>query len=173
MLQWEFGAEKKKCMSLDMKLTERPCLVHKGLDFSLQDVSILSFPLDEDQRETYSKDCFSVEILSIKSLCIFLRSVPFINQRLALECLWLCAKQINYVPHWEGVQKLVTKDESHSCKEPHATWRRKIPIVLQMKKGLRNGWLMQLQADMSNRRHKGIFDCVAGLCDVLYWIICR
>jgi hypothetical protein len=57
MLQWEFGAEKKKCMSLDMKLTERPSLVHKGLDFLLQDVSILSFPLDEDQ--TYLKDSFS------------------------------------------------------------------------------------------------------------------
>jgi hypothetical protein len=28
------------------------------------------------------------------------------------------------------------------------------------------------QADTSNRRHKGIFDCVAGLCYVLYWIIC-
>jgi hypothetical protein len=48
MLQWEFDAEKNKCMSLDMKLTERPSLVHKGLDFLLQDVSILSFPLDED-----------------------------------------------------------------------------------------------------------------------------
>jgi hypothetical protein len=59
MLQWEFGAEKEKCMSLDMKLTERPSLVHKGLDFLLQDVSILSLPLDEDQRETYLKDCFS------------------------------------------------------------------------------------------------------------------
>jgi hypothetical protein len=106
MFQWEFGAEKKKCMSLDIKLTERPSLVHKGLDFSFQD-------------------------------------------------------------------RLVTKDESHSCKELHATRRRKIPIVLQTKKGFRNGWLMQLQADTSNRRHKGIFDCVAGLCDVLYWIICR
>jgi hypothetical protein len=74
MLQWEFGAEKKKCMSLDMKLTERPSLVHKGLDFLLQD--------------------------------------------------------INYVPHWGGVQKLVAKDESHSCKEPHATRQRKIPTAL-------------------------------------------
>jgi hypothetical protein len=59
MLQSEFGAEKEKCMSLEMKLTERPSLVHKGLDFLLQDVSILSLPLDEDQRETYLKDCFS------------------------------------------------------------------------------------------------------------------
>jgi hypothetical protein len=87
MFQWEFGAEKKKCMSLDIKLTERPSLVHKGLDFSFQDVSILSFPWDEDQRETYLKDCFSVEILSSESLCIFLRSVPFLNQRLAREYL--------------------------------------------------------------------------------------
>ncbi len=59
------------------------------------------------------------------------------------ECLCLCAKQINYVPHWGGVQKLVAKDESHSCKEPHTTRRRKVPIVLRMKNGLRNGWLMQ------------------------------
>jgi hypothetical protein len=52
-------------------------------------------------------------------------------------------KQINYVPHCGGVQKLVAKDESHSCKEPHATRQRKIPIVLRIKNGLRNGWLMQ------------------------------
>jgi hypothetical protein len=73
----------------------------------------------------------------------FVEVSPFLNQRLANECLCLCAKQINYVPHWGGVQKLVAKDESHSCKEPHTTRRRKIPIVLRMKNGLRNGWLMQ------------------------------
>jgi hypothetical protein len=69
MLQWEFGAEKKKCMSLDMKLTERPSLVHKGLDFLLQDVSILSFPLDED--ETYLKDCFSQSRFSAARAYVF------------------------------------------------------------------------------------------------------